>query len=1071
MPLRFQQKLIIPAASRPLIERRELLDQLERDISSMRVVATAAPAGWGKTTALAQWAARSALPVAWYTLDAADRDPHLFLDYLLHSVAAFVPDAGAILARLASTSPQGLADVMQAVALAFAAAPQPFALVLDDFHALDEDPPRQIPGSALTLDLLASIAEYAANCHLVIASRTLPALHGLVRMLAQRRAAVYDYTALQMNAADVQRLAGESYGISLTDERAEQLTARLGGWVTGIVLSLDKASVESHGFGAQTPGRRSAESQLWALGLDPLPQSEPAAPDSPPAALDTQQIYAYFAEQIIQPLAPELREFLEDTSVLEDLSPRRCDALRQRDDSAQLLDDVKRHGLFTSSRAGWIAYHSLFRDYLRTRLARDPQRERTLLLRAGDLYRDADEIERALDCYLEAGALQAAIDLLRGAVQRFRQRSRQATLLTCFERLQAAESGAQHAALGAQHLRLPPDLLLAQARVYSDLAMWEPAYLAIQLAEATGGPAIQQEARILRADLLALQGEPERARAALEEVDEQALTPELHLAYNITAGRVRIVCGELPAAIAALERAQTLAAETGDDISSLADISDNLGWAYAMQGNRAAALKHLKRADACWQASGNSGRRALTLNNLGTLAMEDGRAVEARAALEAGLAIAQQTARRREETILRCSMAELDILEGDLEQALTRFTETHAMAVRMDLPVSVEAAAAGALWAAVLGGDTGLGRAWLDVTSAFAAPTQPEVRGRLALGRALFEQLQKRPDHALVADLVAEATAHEAFISAPERAALALLRAALSFARGGWARAAAEWEEFAARAEGLPDLLQIRIAALHRPLLEAAAQARARGAQRLLDALRKPAPSRWRITALGVFRCLADGVPCDLSPLHRALLVRLLDAGPQGLSVERLWESVWGDDEISMPALHQALRRLRVQTGLAVAARDGACAIRSPWEAIEYDVRAFEEALEPPVSREGIQRAAELYRGDFLPGAPLGAALWVDARRAHLQQRYCDALEQLARSVEHDQPQLAIHYYQQVMQIDGCREQTAARLMRLAARAGNRSLVTATFEHLKGALRALGATPEPATAQLYQQLH
>jgi len=43
--------------------------------------------------------------------------------------------------------------------------------------------------------------------------------------------------------------------------------------------------------------------------------------------------------------------------------------------------------------------------------------------------------------------------------------------------------------------------------------------------------------------------------------------------------------------------------------------------------------------------------------------------------------------------------------------------------------------------------------------------------------------------------------------------------------------------------------------------------------------------------------------------------------------------------------------------------------------------------------------------------------------------------------------------------------------MRLAARAGNRSLVTATFEHLKGALRALGATPEPATAQLYQQLH
>jgi DNA-binding SARP family transcriptional activator len=131
----------------------------------------------------------------------------------------------------------------------------------------------------------------------------------------------------------------------------------------------------------------------------------------------------------------------------------------------------------------------------------------------------------------------------------------------------------------------------------------------------------------------------------------------------------------------------------------------------------------------------------------------------------------------------------------------------------------------------------------------------------------------------------------------------------------------------------------------------------------------------------------------------------------------------------------------------------------------------FELALEPPGNREAMQQAMALYRGEFLPGAPLSAALWVDTRRAHLQQRYLDALEQLARTVERDAPHLAIHYYQQVLQVDGCREQTATQLMRLAARFGNRSLVNATFEHLKGALRTLGATPEPATAALYQQLH
>jgi len=88
-----------------------------------------------------------------------------------------------------------------------------------------------------------------------------------------------------------------------------------------------------------------------------------------------------------------------------------------------------------SSRAGWLAYHSLFRDFLRTRLARDPHRHHSLLLRAGDLYRDEEDLERALDCYLAAGAEDQAIDLLRTFIPSFRQRSRQTTLLACFERL------------------------------------------------------------------------------------------------------------------------------------------------------------------------------------------------------------------------------------------------------------------------------------------------------------------------------------------------------------------------------------------------------------------------------------------------------------------------------------------------------------------------------------------------------------------------------------------------------------------------------------------------------------
>src|SRR5215217_2517656 len=111
MSLRFQQKLIIPANGRPLIDRPRLQAELEQVITTRRVVALAAPAGWGKTTALAQWAASSRLPVAWYTLDASDRDPHLFLDYLLYSVRAAVPEAADLAEQLTNTTPNALPDL------------------------------------------------------------------------------------------------------------------------------------------------------------------------------------------------------------------------------------------------------------------------------------------------------------------------------------------------------------------------------------------------------------------------------------------------------------------------------------------------------------------------------------------------------------------------------------------------------------------------------------------------------------------------------------------------------------------------------------------------------------------------------------------------------------------------------------------------------------------------------------------------------------------------------------------------------------------------------------------------
>jgi DNA-binding SARP family transcriptional activator len=300
-----------------------------------------------------------------------------------------------------------------------------------------------------------------------------------------------------------------------------------------------------------------------------------------------------------------------------------------------------------------------------------------------------------------------------------------------------------------------------------------------------------------------------------------------------------------------------------------------------------------------------------------------------------------------------------------------------------------------------------------------------------------------------------------------EAAYLWLVRATLAHGGDAFTRA---WQHFEDRAMRLhPELLLLLLKPYH-ATISLAARSSPFAAQQLRR-MEEPSRIRWLIQALGGFTCTIDGKHADISSLHRTLLIRLLDAGPSGLAVDRLWESVWGDADLSMTALHQAMRRLRLQTGLSTAVRDGTCAIWADWDQIVYDVRDLERTLDEPLSQHMIDRAIKLYKGEFLPGSSSGMSHWVDARRAQLQERFLNTLELYAGSIEAEQPQLALQYYQRALQLDGCREQTAVMLMRLAARFGNRSLVNSTFEHLTGALRILGVSPTPTTTALFRQLH
>lgn len=748
--------------------------------------------------------------------------------------------------------------------------------------------------------------------------------------------------------------------------------------------------------------------------------------------------------------------------MIDSLSPQRCNALRSTNDAGASLAEITRRGLFVSNRGGWLAYHSLFRDFLRARLARDPARERELLRRAAALYREEDDLERALDCLLDAGAEADASKLLHDSIPSWRQRSLQNTLLACFERL------AVHFERTGRGRILPPDLLLAQVRVYNDLALWERAELALHLAEMSGDAHVNAEASILLAEIMMLQERLPQAQAVLQSLDGMALPPRLQLEYSLTLGRAQILAGAAAPAITTLELALQLAPQVVGSAqlpAQLAGLADNLGWAYARLGDRATALRHLRRADACWQTSGNHGRRAMTLNNLGMLAMEEGQLADARAAFETGLTVAAEAARYREALYLHHSLGELAILEGRPSQALPSFQAAYDLAMHIRVPANAAAAAGGGLWAAALAHQRAAAHEWDRALQQLSDLAGSPGQLRRQLAWALLSPARSEAQIGELHRQAPETLAASAGLTPPECAYVQLLATAQLFEYGGWERAAAAWPAFEASAAGLPDTALCLFVPAHEALFRAAADTSGL-ARRLLSASAAAAQGRWQIVALGQFVCLVAGQLCELSPLHRALLVRLLDAGEAGLTVERLWEEVWGDTDIRMSALHKALFRLREQTGLAVAARAGHCAIQSPRQAIRYDVYDFEQTIAAANTSEELEQALDLYGGDFLPGAAPSAALWIDRRRSLLQENYLDGLDRLACLLESEHPRRAIQCYQRILGVDGCREATATRLMRLAARQRNPALVTATYEQLEGALRTLGATPEPATVAL-----
>ncbi|CAD6560152.1 HTH-type transcriptional regulator MalT [Paraburkholderia hiiakae] len=448
-------KLAPPHTQLEAVPRIALLERLQAHASRPLTLVVAAP-GFGKTTLLAQWrdalrASESAQtqPVAWLTLDEADGDPNRFLVYLLLSLE----DAGLDLGSLSSLAHAQALDAraqrtIAAMLQALARDGRCFTLMLDDYHRA---------ASRVVDEIVLTLLERATpSLRLVIASRTRPAWQ-VATLKARGLVHEIDADDLVLSLPEASQILGPDHGPSIL----ATVHSKTEGWAVAIQLA-----------------------RLW------LARGTASAFGLPSFSGHVAEMAQYMAEQILDNLPEDCRDFLIETSVLERFNADLADVARDRHDSAALLARLTSfHALLVplDANGSWFRYHLLLSDFLSQRLStrRACQIHRAAaqwLAQRGDWVLAVSHALRAQDTalgvrlVLDAGGwelvLRHGIHYTQSLLQQFDERARRSDPeLVLMQAYLQAKLG--NPALAMELLRLAQPAMHGNARLERDFTVIE----------------------------------------------------------------------------------------------------------------------------------------------------------------------------------------------------------------------------------------------------------------------------------------------------------------------------------------------------------------------------------------------------------------------------------------------------------------------------------------------------------------------------------------------------------------------------------------------------------------------
>jgi LuxR family transcriptional regulator, maltose regulon positive regulatory protein len=646
-----QTKFGVPVVREKRVSRRQLVEQLNADLwredgFARKLTIVCAPAGFGKTTLVAEWVGHLNQQAVWLALDETDNDPARFMAYLLATLQQINPSLGLrTQAMLQSPQPLPLETLFTPLINDLASLPPSFVLVLEDYHAI-HNPVIQRQVSFL-------FEHQPDRMHLVIITREDPLLP-IARLRSQGQVCEIRQDILRFTESETASFLQHVMNFDLSQNDIRALHRRTEGWVAGL--------------------------QLAALSM----QGQPDLSDF----IDTftgsnRYILDYLFEEIYSKQAPETKEFLVKTAVLQRLSPGLCDAVLERSDCRDRLQALERANLFIialDQDRTWYRYHGLFRDLLSHQLQIQTETDETdLHRRAARWYESHGYLPEAVQHLLTAEDWEEAGALIHRQVSAMLKHGEISSLIVWFRQF-PDEFIRNHARLCINY---------SWPLIFSGEYEAAEAYLAQAEASILQGSPLLGEILTARAYLARSQGNVQQtieySQIALQMLPETL--PEVRAILAVNLGMAYWHSGQMAQAETGLNQALR-EAQISDNVYAWLAAKIFLGRVSAVRGELRQAAKTYTEV---LQQEKQAPVMALAYLDLGTLYYEWNELPDAREYLTKGIVLSEASGNIEFRAAGYLLMARLSSAMGNWEAAHDWLQKSWELAQSRDVPQALKA--------------------------------------------------------------------------------------------------------------------------------------------------------------------------------------------------------------------------------------------------------------------------------------------------------------------------------------------------------------------------------------------